>query len=108
MSLNSGLARVKLLRGSPKIVTYSEVLQFFNDKDYPLRISVQYSLIKVAIYEIYGMKWGARPLNLPWGGGARSPWCFLAMPVSSNTLLLLTPVAGIKVSEPTPLPCNSF
>ena len=27
------------------------------------------SLIKVAIYEIYGMKWGARPLNLPLGGG---------------------------------------
>ena len=46
-------------------MTYPEILQFFNDKVYPKRISVQKSLIKVAIYEIYSMKWGpSRPLNL--------------------------------------------
>ena len=48
------------LRGA-KIVAYPEVLQLFNDEIHPARTSVRNSLIKVAIYEIYGMKWGARP-----------------------------------------------
>ena len=45
---------------------HPEVLQFFNDEVYLMRISVQKSWIKVAIYEIYGMKWGSHgPLPLP-------------------------------------------
>ena len=37
-------------------MAYPEVSQFFNGKVYPVCISVQTSLIKVVIYEIYGMK----------------------------------------------------
>ena len=47
------------------IVEYPEVLQIFNDEIYPVRVFIQKSLIKVANYEIYGMKWGARPYKLP-------------------------------------------
>ena len=47
---------------------YFEVLQLFNDEIYPVRISVRKSLIKVAIYEIYVMKWGW------WFWGTMSPW----------------------------------
>ena len=55
-------------------MAYPEVLQLFNDDIYPMRISVQKSLIKVAIYETYGMKWGGPgpPLNLRIGD--RDPW----------------------------------
>ena len=41
-----------------KIVACPSVLQLFNDEIYLVHISVQVSSIKVAIYEIYGMKWG--------------------------------------------------
>ena len=47
--------------GVGKIVAYPEALQFFNDKVYPVRISLQKSLIGVAICDIYGMKWGNQP-----------------------------------------------
>ena len=53
----SRVARVNLLEGT-KIVAYPEVLQLFNDEIYPVRISVRKSLIKVAIYEIYGIRLG--------------------------------------------------
>ena len=42
--------------GGGKIAAYPEVLQLFNDEIYLVCISVQKSLIKVAIYEIYEMK----------------------------------------------------
>ena len=49
-------------------MAYPEILQVFNDEIYPVRISVRKSLIKVAIYEIYGMKWGPGSPNLRLGG----------------------------------------
>ena len=42
-------------------MAYPEVSLIFNDEIYPVRIFIQKLLIKVAIYETYGMKWGARP-----------------------------------------------
>ena len=37
-------------------MAFPEVLQIFNDEIYPVRISMQKSWIKVACYELYGMK----------------------------------------------------
>ena len=60
---SSGVARVILLGRGAKLWHTLRFYSFFNDKVYPMRISVKKSLIKVAIYEIYGMKWGAMA---PW------------------------------------------
>ena len=64
----SGIARVNSL-GEGKIVAYPEVLQIFNDENYPVRISTQKALIKVAIYEIYAIKWRtSAPPKFTFGG----------------------------------------
>ena len=47
--------------GGNKTVAYPDVLQLFNGEIYPVGISIQKSLIKMAIYKIYGMKWGQAP-----------------------------------------------
>ena len=58
----SGVARANLLGGGGnKTVAYPDVLQLFNGEIYPVGISIQKSLIKMAIYKIYGMKWGQAP-----------------------------------------------
>ena len=64
------MALPRLIYWGAKIVAHPEVSQIFIDEIYPGRISIQKSLIKVAIYEIYGMKWGVSPPNLRLGG----PW----------------------------------
>ena len=66
--LTSAVARVILLGGGGKLWHSPEVLQFFNDNVYPMRISVKKLLIKVAIYEIYGMKRGGRAPKFTFGG----------------------------------------
>ena len=38
-------------------MAYPEILELLNDEIYPGCISIQKSLIKVAIYDIYVMKW---------------------------------------------------
>ena len=48
-------------------MAYSEVLQLFNDEIYPVHIPVKKSLIKVAIYEINGIKWGTRSPKFAFG-----------------------------------------
>ena len=66
-----------------KIVAYPEILQLFNDEICLVRISLRKSLIKVAIYEIYGMKWeGTGHPNLRLG--AMSPWTPLATPMNRS------------------------
>ena len=45
-------------------MAYPELLRILSDEFYPVPISTQKSLIKVAIYEIYDMKWGPGPPNL--------------------------------------------
>ena len=51
-------------------MAYPEVLPLLNDEIYLLRISVQNSLVKVAIYEIYYMKWVDQvPQIYGWRGG---------------------------------------
>ena len=69
-------------------MVYPEVLQLFNDEIYLVRISVQTSLIKVAIYEIYGLEWGARPPNLRFGSiGPLSPSRCLCCPLSFKSFI---------------------
>ena len=73
ISKNSGVARVILL-GQPNFWHTLRFYSFFNDKVYSMRISVQKSLIKVAIYEIYGIKSGLVTQTYFWGGhGSLSP-----------------------------------
>ena len=43
-------------------MAYPDVSQILYDEIYPVRISTQKSLIKVAICEIHGMKWGGQAL----------------------------------------------
>ena len=42
-------------------MAYTEVLQTLNDEIYPAHISIQKSLINIAIYKIYGTKWWGLP-----------------------------------------------
>ena len=67
-------------------MVYPEILQRFSDKVYPMHISLQNSLIKVAIYEICSMKWGPCSPNLRLGAWA--PGLFL--PDDAYGLRLLT------------------
>ena len=53
-------------------MAYPGVLQLFNNEIYSVCISIQKLLIKVATYEIYGIKLGARTPNLgrSWSSGS--------------------------------------
>ena len=48
-------------------MAYPEVLQLVMMKFIQCAFPYESRLIKVAIYEIYGMKWGADFPNLRWG-----------------------------------------
>ena len=52
-------------------MVHPEVLQDFSAEIYLVCISIQKQLIKVAIYEIYGMQWGAMSPRFTWATWAQ-------------------------------------
>ena len=67
-------------------MVYPEVLQGFSAEIYLVRISIQKQLIKVAIYEIYGMQWEAMSPRFTFGG-AWLPGPYLVTPMKATTTL---------------------